>query len=243
MESCYSHWYSQENRLVQCLLKIEPQKVYAMPKMLNTSLVDNEFRMMSLLSDLSDRELVATIGWAKQVPGFVDLLLRDQMNLLQGAWLDILCFNIAFRSSPYKGVLIFADDFVMSDGDSSTFCIPLELNVMLRKLARKLTELALMREEYVLMKVMLLMNPDLNVENPKSVQHLRDQICDAMLEYESIRGAICHRRICNLLMVIPLITHCRLLARDYWNNVKQSGRVALNKLLSEMIDCVTESSL
>ena len=91
--------------------------------------------------------------------GFVDLLLRDQMNLLQGAWLDILCFNIAFRSSPYKGVLIFADDFVMSDGDSSTFCIPLELNVMLRKLARKLTELALMREEYVLMKVMLLMNP------------------------------------------------------------------------------------
>lgn len=214
-----------------------------MPKMLGALVADDEFKTLSMLSDLSDRELVATIGWAKQVPGFIGLTLKDQMNLLQGAWLDILCFNVAFRSSPYKGVLMFADDFVMSDGDSSNLCIPLELNVTLRKLARKISELALTREEYVLMKVMVLLNPDLNAENPKSVHQLRDQMCDVMLDYERMRGAICHRRICNLLMVLPLITHCRLLARDYWNGVKQSNRIVLNKLLSEMIDCVMDSPL
>ena len=48
------------------LLEIEPQKVFAMP---NSSIPDNEMKHISTLSDLADRELVAIIGWAKQVPG------------------------------------------------------------------------------------------------------------------------------------------------------------------------------
>ena len=43
--------------------------------------------------------------------GFISIPLPDQMNLLQSTWLDILCFNLAYRSVPYKGMLVFADDF------------------------------------------------------------------------------------------------------------------------------------
>ena len=48
------------------LLAIEPEKVFAIP---DPQLPDNEYKLMATLSDLADRELVATIGWAKQVPG------------------------------------------------------------------------------------------------------------------------------------------------------------------------------
>jgi len=48
------------------LLAIEPEKVYATP---DQTLEDNDYKFMLTLSDLADRELVATIGWAKQVPG------------------------------------------------------------------------------------------------------------------------------------------------------------------------------
>lgn len=235
---------NDENILLQHLLQIEPQKVYALPNVfLGGTLVDDESRMMSMLADLFDRELMATIGWAKQVPGFTSLPLSDQMNLLQGSWLDVLCFNVAFRSSPYKGFLVYADDLIMSEADSLNGCIPLELNVMTRKLARKLSELALTREEYVLMKVMLLLNPDLSVENQNSVQRLRDETCDAMLDYERSRCSEHHRRLGNLLFVMPTIAHCRLLARDYWRNIRLSGSVPLNKLLSEMVDCFTDASV
>ena len=55
-----------DNKLLAELLRIEPDRVFAMPDpMLN----EDEYKFMTTLSDLADRELVATIGWAKQVPG------------------------------------------------------------------------------------------------------------------------------------------------------------------------------
>lgn len=243
MTSDVKSFTNNENRLVQRLLKIEPQKVFALSIVFlgSETLLDDEYRMMLMLSDLFDHELVAMIGWTKQVPGFTSLALCNQMNLLQGSWLDILCFNVAFRSSPYKGLLMYADDLIMSEADLLNGCIPLELNVTMRKLARKLTELALTREEYVLMKMILLMNPaDLDVENERCVQHLRDVTCDTILDYERLHDVTePRRRFGNLLFVMPLVAHCRLLSRDFWKNIKCSGRVPLNKLLSEMIDRIT----
>ena len=91
--------------------------------------------------------------------GFINLPLPDQMNLLQSTWLDILCFNLAYRSTPYKGVLVFADDFQCTDEDSSKFSSPPDLDCITRKLAKKLSELAITREEYILIKAILLLNP------------------------------------------------------------------------------------
>ena len=58
--------FFSENKMLAALLSIEPEKVYAMP---DPTLPDDDYKLMATLSDLADRELVATIGWAKQVPG------------------------------------------------------------------------------------------------------------------------------------------------------------------------------
>ena len=52
-------------------------------------LLPPQLRPVALLADLYDRELVSTIGWAKQVPGFTDLTLNDQMKLLQSSWTEV----------------------------------------------------------------------------------------------------------------------------------------------------------
>lgn len=91
--------------------------------------------------------------------GFINLQLSDQMNLLQSTWLDILCLNLAYRSSPYKGVLVFADDFKCTEEESKKYGSPPEMDTHTRKVARKLTHLSLTQEEYVFLKAMLLLNP------------------------------------------------------------------------------------
>lgn len=93
------------------------------------------------------------------VAGFINLPLTDQMNLLQSTWLDVLCFNLAYRSTPYKGVLVFADDFKCTESESKKFGSPTELDTVTRKLAKKLSDMMITKEEYVLMKAMLLLNP------------------------------------------------------------------------------------
>jgi len=47
--------------------------------------------------------------------GFSTLALADQMTLLQQTWLDILCWNFAYRSATNKpATLVFSDDFKVS---------------------------------------------------------------------------------------------------------------------------------
>ena len=87
------------------------------------------------------------------------MALPDQMNLLQSTWLDIICLNLVYRSVPYDGRLVYADDFKCSEDDAAKFGSPHELDTVSRKIARKLTDLNITREEYVFLKAMLLLNP------------------------------------------------------------------------------------
>jgi hypothetical protein len=57
-----------DNKVLAGLASIEPDKVYATP---DPTMPDNEYKFVATLADLADRELVATIGWAKLVPGTV----------------------------------------------------------------------------------------------------------------------------------------------------------------------------
>lgn len=224
----------EENKMLAELLRIEPDRVFAMPDpMLN----DDEYKFMATLADLADRELVATIGWAKQVPGFINLPLPDQMNLLQSTWLDILCLNLVYRSAPYTGRLVYADDFKCTEDDALKFGSPLELDTVSRRLAKKLTDLNITQEEYVFLKAMLLLNPDIQVGSSDTVQQLRDRMQDSLADYERSRGQTNQlRRVSNLLFVLPLLMQEKLLAKEYWHNIKSSGKVPLHKLLSEMLE-------
>ena len=56
-----------ENKMMLALSANEPEALQACSP--DPSLVELEFRAVSILSDLYDREIISTIGWAKQVPG------------------------------------------------------------------------------------------------------------------------------------------------------------------------------
>ena len=81
------------------------------------------------------------------------------MNLLRSTWLDIVCLNTAFRSIPYNGDIIYADDFKISEEDSAVFGLPPELDRVTRKLIQKLTDLKVNYDEYLLLKAFILFNP------------------------------------------------------------------------------------
>ena len=82
---------------------------------------------------------------------------------------------------------------------------------------------------------------DANTENCETVELLRDRMQDSLLEYARARGANYHRRVGNLLLCLPILMQQKILAKEYWFNVKKGGRVPLHKLLSEMLDYAVSS--
>ena len=74
---------------------------------------------------------------------------------------------------------------------------------------------------------------DMNVENTERVQELQDRIHDSLIEYS---GASNQRRAGKLLLALPLLMQSKILATEYWFEVKKTERVPLHKLLSEMLE-------
>ena len=110
----------EENKILVSLAGSEPESLLATTETpTQTLMLPPGLRIVSLLADLYDRELVATIGWAKQVPGFTDLTLNDQMKLLQNTWTEVLTLSLLFRSLPKTGKLNFAADLSLNETEAS----------------------------------------------------------------------------------------------------------------------------
>ncbi|KAJ6657984.1 hypothetical protein lerEdw1_001643 [Lerista edwardsae] len=96
-------------QFVSILLEAEPPNVLVS----RPSKPFTEASLMMSLTKLADKELVYMIGWAKKIPGFIELSLYDQVRLLEGCWLEVLMVGLMWRSIDHPGKLIFAPDLVL----------------------------------------------------------------------------------------------------------------------------------
>ncbi|XP_035214038.1 steroid hormone receptor ERR1-like isoform X2 [Stegodyphus dumicola] len=226
----------EENKIIAALVMCEPEPLQAQA---NPALPESHFKTISTLSDLVDRELVATIGWAKQIPGFTDLTLNDQMKLLQTTWAEILSLSLAYRSyqsasSPPK--LIFTSDFTM-DEQQAAECQASEIFSRCIRLVKRLDVLNIAREEYLALKALLLTNADIQLEDSKSVYKLRDTILTGLTDCVTIfRTTSYVQHLNQLLLCLPLLRQLDVEVRLFWNNVRKEGKVPMNKLFVEMLE-------
>ncbi|CAG2056235.1 unnamed protein product [Timema podura] len=150
----------EENKMLEALALCEPDLLVASQ---DSSIVNVEYRTVYTLSDLYDRELVGIIGWAKQIPGFTELSLNDQMRLLQSTWAEILTLTLAYRSLSGSGKLRFASDFNL-DEKQARECGALELYQHCIQIVERLERLTIAKEEYYIMKALILANSDVRMD-------------------------------------------------------------------------------
>lgn len=222
-----------ENKLLAALANCEPEPLLANP---DPSVPDSDFKTLVTLSELVDRELVSTIGWAKQIPGFTDLSLDDQMRLLQSSWAETLALGLAFRSQHLSGRLQFATDFLL-DVRQARECQAEEMFVHAMHVVERLERLGVLKEEYLLMKALLLINSDVRVDDHEALRKLREANLVALNECVSIlRPGVSTLHVGNLLLCFPALRQVDSAVRRFWTNVKREGRVPMQKLLVEMLE-------
>lgn len=201
-----------------------------------TKLTTDSHEMLSILSDLYDRDLVGVIGWAKQIPGFTDLPLNDEMKLLQVSWAEILTLQLAHRSIPFRGKLFFASDFYL-DERSAKECGATELYYHCVQIAQRLEMLSPRKEEYYLLKALALSNCDIRLEDQSKLRKFRDSILSALNDCVYIlrhNSAVSHQQ--QLLLLLPSLRQADQIIRKFWGNIYQEGKVTMNKLFVEMLE-------
>lgn len=86
-----------ENKILVALMSYDPDPLSLPASVTYASKSANGGNGINILSELVDKELVGTICWAKNIPGFTELILNDQMRLLQATWGEILALSLAYR--------------------------------------------------------------------------------------------------------------------------------------------------
>uniref|UniRef100_A0A674N7K9 Estrogen-related receptor delta n=1 Tax=Takifugu rubripes TaxID=31033 RepID=A0A674N7K9_TAKRU len=206
------------------LLLIEPPPMAA-----NLQEPANEGGLCNLLTlcDLLNRQLLLLIGWAKQIPGFLNLSLVDQMSLLQSGWMEVLLVGVAWRSQKTGGEeLVFAANLQLTGAQCGAMGLS-HLYEALHLLSLRYQLMQLRGEEAVTLKAIALANSD-------SVQRFQDQLHEALQEHGSSHGE--HQRAGRLLMTLPLLRQTAEHAVKNLLQLHRRYRVPLHKLLLEMLE-------
>jgi estrogen-related receptor ERR len=224
----------EENKMMIALSQCEPE--VPIVGMTDPLISDSEPRIVNILSDLYDREIISTIGWAKQVPGFTDLTLNDQMRLLQSTWTEILTLSLAFRSLHTGGKLVFASDFSLDEKlakDSGSY----ELYQSCMQVVERLERVGLFKEEYCVLKALVLANADTRIEDFSSIKKLRDNIMSSLGDCVAVlRPANVTAHVNSLLLCLPSLRQSDLTIKRFWLGVRREGKVVMNKLFVEMLE-------
>ncbi|XP_047498744.1 steroid hormone receptor ERR1-like [Penaeus chinensis] len=224
----------EDIKLLASLRACEPESLLALPDL---TVFDPDYLTISILADLYDRELVSTIGWAKQIPGFTELALNDQMRLLQSTWGEILTLGLAYRSMPaHAHTLLFAHDFTL-DEKQARECNATELFTQVLGVVERLEQCNINREEFLLLKALVLTNSDVRLQDNQALHRLRQNILQALHDAVAtlrLRDAVAQMQ--SLLLCLPSLRAADAALRRYWLSVRHQGTVPMNKLFVEMLE-------
>nr|BAJ05028.1 estrogen receptor beta [Hynobius tokyoensis] len=209
-----------------------------------------EASMMMSLTKLADKELVHMIGWAKKIPGFIELSLYDQVRLLESCWLEVLMVGLMWRSIEHPGQLIFAPDLVVNRDEGKCVEGLFEIFDMLLAATSRLRELKLQQKEYLCLKAMILLNSNMfpiatateEPEGSRKIHHLLNAITDALVWIIAKSGIPFRQqstRLANLLMLLSHVRHASNKGMEHLLSMKCKNVVPVYDLLLEMLNAHT----
>ncbi|KAG1670390.1 Estrogen-related receptor gamma [Nymphon striatum] len=113
---------------------------------------------------------------------------------------------------------------------------------ILNIVAQRLERLKLSQEEFIMVKAIILLNSDIPVDNADEVSKLSDDITKAFVECIKVaRSSTDNSEVilmAEVLRCLPLLRQLSDQTRKYWSEVRDAGKIPLNKLFIEMLDSV-----
>lgn len=111
-----------------------------------------------------------------------------------------------------------------------------EMFSVLLQLTRRLSVLRLAKEEFLVLKALLLTNVDIPLEDSASVFKLRESLLSALNDCVSLRPYSSGNHFGQILLCLPLLRQTDAAIRRFWSNVRKDGKVQMNKLFIEMLE-------
>ncbi|XP_013388792.1 steroidogenic factor 1 isoform X2 [Lingula anatina] len=194
--------------------------------------------LLMILCKLADQMLFLLVDWARAALFFKDLKVEDQMKLLQNSWSELLIMDFLFKQMKNKS---WPSDIVLPTGQLLRAEYMNSLDVVdiknrLSDLVKKFQELKLDHNEYLCLKYLLLLNPDVNgVLEQRYVEQCQERINATLLEYSMLFNPDFKDKFGQLLLRMSEIRLLSIRVEEYLYYRHLHGDVPEQTLLMEML--------
>lgn len=107
------------------------------------------------------------------------------------------------------------------------------------QIVERIQRLGLTREEYYMLKALILANSDARSDEPQALYRFRDAILNSLSDcVAAVRPGQALRATQNMLLVLPSLRQADGIVRRFWSTVYRTGKVHMNKLFEEMLENV-----
>lgn len=105
------------------------------------------------------------------------------------------------------------------------------------QIVERLQRLGLTREEYYVLKALILANSDARSDEPQALYRFRDSILNSLSDcMATVRPGQALRATQNMFLVLPSLRQVDGIVRRFWSSVYRTGKVPMNKLFVEMLE-------
>ncbi|KAH8328630.1 hypothetical protein KR067_011739 [Drosophila pandora] len=196
-----------------------------------------EVDLFELMCKVLDQNLFSQVDWARNTVFFKDLKVDDQMKLLQHSWSDMLVLD-HLHHRIHNGL---PDETQLNNGQVFNLLslgllgVP-QLADYFNELQNKLQDLKFDMGDYVCMKFLILLNPDVRgIVNRKTVSDGHDNVQAAMLDYTLTCYPSVTEKFRRLVNILPEIHAMAARGEEHLYTKHVAGSAPTQTLLMEML--------
>ncbi|XP_030372466.1 nuclear hormone receptor FTZ-F1 [Scaptodrosophila lebanonensis] len=196
-----------------------------------------EVDLFELMCKVLDQNLFSQVDWARNTVFFKDLKVDDQMKLLQHSWSDMLVLD-HLHHRIHNGL---PDETQLNNGQVFNLMslgllgVP-QLSDYFNELQNKLQDLKFDMGDYVCMKFLILLNPDVRgIINKKTVLEGHENVQAALLDYTLTCYPSVNEKFRRLLNILPEIHAMAARGEEHLYSKHCAGSAPTQTLLMEML--------
>ncbi|XP_060659518.1 nuclear hormone receptor FTZ-F1 isoform X1 [Drosophila nasuta] len=193
--------------------------------------------LFELMCKVLDQNLFSQVDWARNTVFFKDLKVDDQMKLLQHSWSDMLVLD-HLHHRIHNGL---PDETQLNNGQVFDLMslgllgVP-QLGDYFNEIQNKLQDLKFDMGDYVCMKFLILLNPDVRgIVNKKTVTEGHESVQAALLDYTLTCYPSVNDKFRRLLNILPEIHAMASRGEEYLYTKHCAGSAPTQTLLMEML--------
>ncbi|XP_037722852.1 nuclear hormone receptor FTZ-F1 isoform X2 [Drosophila subpulchrella] len=196
-----------------------------------------EVDLFELMCKVLDQNLFSQVDWARNTVFFKDLKVDDQMKLLQHSWSDMLVLD-HLHHRIHNGL---PDETQLNNGQVFNLMslgllgVP-QLGDYFNELQNKLQDLKFDMGDYVCMKFLILLNPNVRgIVNRKTVSEGHDNVQAALLDYTLTCYPSVNDKFSRLVNILPEIHAMAARGEEHLYTKHCAGSAPTQTLLMEML--------